>query len=823
MKVNTALNSQDLHDLHAVYVKGPKSNGPGDNEAAGRENPMLEKPLSAYSLRTGVVPTTTMSLRPALLSLSEIPGNPVSARDLLHLKTDAALTLLKDNQSVMAFVEESIQRLPDEGKSAFSCNSLDHNLCRLKGLYGDMQRPEIVGKVGDYAAYKKAVAQNVELLAKDCRDYVADEVPKGQTMQSGLSPAQYQTVQAFNHLRRVMSSVFQLPIEDGEVYLDAKPEVTSSVDDADTAGLNKEYGAISYSGTHRSFYMKYMPYYLLTMNGPMFLNALSRPRQLTAITTRPGPLKLPAKVAANHGVPEGVPVRYHSVSRYGETNQRQQPNTKQAGPPMKFYYSYEQNGVTRVVELSRRESFYVQLSNRPSMEMPADTIGNRDPLQAKYVMCERKARRLDNGGFEVTNAYIYDAGRERYRLTQAQHQKILQHNAKKADMSDPNGPVHLTHMADGSLDTVMNRIFNDLATRSVSGKNHLIDLFPKGRRDRLKLMKELSEQLRPAFEREQMRVEQLRAGMFQEFADGHRSKDTIEEACRQEAKASFRGLVQERRLAVPVQQSLALLRDSVATINQKFDKMYKEKSDEFATAGAARALYSKSVEPFSSLFRAAMAKNRGFPNINAIVNGVSEADHAVFDATVLAVHQEMEAPGGLRDTLKATYWGGVTQHLMDLNYGPEGIYKDGVYLGREGLPKNGATFVSYLEQNAPELLSDPVQIANRLSKTFANFEYNVSPNFTLPWPNLYRKNDLLRSTGQANHVRDAKTIKEDESDVSISVWVPLMLPSGEVQPTSVRLTGLNVRDSSRQRQAKSQVSQPVAPSVPQREPSMSMS
>ena len=68
------------------------------------------------------------------------------------------------------------------------------------------------------------------------------------------------------------------------------------------------------------------------MNGSMFLNALSRPRQLSAVTSRPGALALPKQIAAAFGVPHGASVSYHSVSRYGETNQRENPAKKGVGP-----------------------------------------------------------------------------------------------------------------------------------------------------------------------------------------------------------------------------------------------------------------------------------------------------------------------------------------------------------------------------------------------------------------------------------------------------------------------------------------------------------
>ena len=88
------------------------------------------------------------------------------------------------------------------------------------------------------------------------------------TMQNGLSSAEMETVQTFNHLRRAMQTVFNLPVEDGEVYLEARVKTDNSLDDADRGGMNRIFSTISYSGTNRPFYMRYMPYYVMSMRAP---------------------------------------------------------------------------------------------------------------------------------------------------------------------------------------------------------------------------------------------------------------------------------------------------------------------------------------------------------------------------------------------------------------------------------------------------------------------------------------------------------------------------------------------------------------------------
>jgi len=127
----------------------------------------------------------------------------------------------------MGLVEEVIMSLPDNPKEeAFACTTLDHNFCRLKGLFGDLQRADIVQKVGDYEHFKQVVADNIELLAKDSREYVAGAVGEAKTMENGLTPADFETVQSFNHL-------------------DAKPKEAQSLDDTERGGMNRVFAGIS--------------------------------------------------------------------------------------------------------------------------------------------------------------------------------------------------------------------------------------------------------------------------------------------------------------------------------------------------------------------------------------------------------------------------------------------------------------------------------------------------------------------------------------------------------------------------------------------------
>src|SRR5574337_824730 len=95
--------------------------------------------LSAAALRTSRLALQTASRRPALASLRPLAGDPVLPRDELYAKTDLAAALLDSNVSVLGFVEQLIQKLPEQGRKqeAFSRTPLDDNYCRLKALMAD--------------------------------------------------------------------------------------------------------------------------------------------------------------------------------------------------------------------------------------------------------------------------------------------------------------------------------------------------------------------------------------------------------------------------------------------------------------------------------------------------------------------------------------------------------------------------------------------------------------------------------------------------------------------------------------------------------------
>ncbi len=776
--MNLGLRTDELAEVNLAYSR--------DTAVSGH--------VSAPILRGGHWTFQTVSRRPASASLQPLAGDPLSPRDELYAKTDLATAVLDSNLSALAFVESVIQKLPAERDKAFARTPLDDNLCRLKALMADLQRPAVCLQGGTYEQFKQTAAKTVDLLAEDCRRFVAETADTATSMATGLSPAEMEAVQSFNHLQRAMQSVFKLPVQDGEIYLEAKVRADNSLDDQDRGGMNRIFSTISYSGTNRPFYMRYMPYYLMTMRAPLFLHALSRPRQLSATTTRPGPLNLPEKLAARYNVPRGTPVMYHSVSRYGLSNQTSEESY---GLPMKFYYSYEEGGVTKALSLDRKEHFYIQLVDRPSLTIPEGVVPGLPATEAKYVMYQRQQQ-----------AYLYDAGPRRLALNQQQHQKILRHNADLGRVGDPNSPVNFSFASDGSLESVMNRIFNDNAVRKVSNQSSLVQLIPQGYRDKMQLMAELSDVIRPAFQREQERIGTLRGKLFQDFAAGKIKKDVVEDTCRREAVASFRKLIAERRMQVPVQAGRQLIGQAVATVSDLFEEMYSNKAADFARLAAARHLFASKTEPFHTAFKENMAGNNGYLNLSRALEDLGAENRKSFDAAVLRVTEKMDEPGGFKNQLKAAYWGGVTQYLADLHYGPEGLVREGTYISREGLPANGREFEKYLEQNAAELLSDPVQVANRLRATFAYFDYNVSPYYSLPWPNLYRNNDLLRSSGRPNDVRDPKTLKPNEPPVNLSI---------RLDGQTIRMAGTVRRESSRQkppvRQQRPTPSNTLAPSL----------
>jgi hypothetical protein len=757
MKVNLGLRPEELAAANLVYGA----------------DPVAAEGMMAAALRNGRLTLQSASRRPAVASMQSLTGNPLSPRDQLYARTELAINLLDPNLSVLAVVEATIQSLPAEGEQAFARTPLDDNYCRLKALAADLQRPAIALQHGDYSQFKTAAGKALDLLAQECRHYSAEAVGTATSLVNGLSPAEMETVQSFNHLQRMLQSVFALPAADGEVYLEPRVKADNSLDDQDRGGMNRVFTTITYSGTNRPFYLRYMPYYLMTMRAPLFLHALSRPRQLSAATTRPGPLNLPEKLAGRYGVPSGLQVAYHSVSRFGLSNQTSEDAY---GLPMKFYYSYQEAGVTKVLALDRKEHFYVQLTNRPTLTIPSGVVPGQESVDAKYVMYQRQRQE-----------YLYDTGSQRLALNQQQHQQILRHNADAGRVGDPNSPVNFAFASDGSLESVMNRIFNDNAVRKVSNQSSLVQLIPQGYKDKMQVMTELTSIIRPAFDREQQRIEKLRSQLFAEFSAGKIKKDVVEDTCRKEAVASFRRLIGERRLQVPVQTGRQLIGQAVTVINDLFEEMYSSKAAEFARLAAARHLFVRKLEPFYKTFRDDMASHNGYLSLSRTLESLGTDHRKAFDAAVLRVTERMEEAAGFKQQLRAAYWGGVTQYLMDLHYGPEGLVREGSYLPREGLPSNGREFEHYLEEKAPELLSDPVQVANRLRATFAYFDYNVSPYYSLPWPNLYRNNDLLRSSGRANHARDPRTIKPKEAPVNLTIML-------DQQP--VRMAGTTPRESS---------------------------
>ena len=159
----------------------------------------------------------------------------------------------------------------------------------------------------------------------------------------------------------------------------------------------------------------------------------------------------------------------------------------------------------------------MQLVNRPSLTIPEGVEPGLPASEAKYVMYQRQQQ-----------AYLYDAGPGRLALNQQQHQTILRHNADLGRIGNPNSPVNFSFASDGSLESVMNRIFNDNAVRKVSNRSALVQLIPQGYKDKMELMAELSEVIRPAFQREQERIETLRAKLFEDFAAGKMKKDVVE-------------------------------------------------------------------------------------------------------------------------------------------------------------------------------------------------------------------------------------------------------------------------------------------------------
>jgi hypothetical protein len=95
----------------------------------------------------------------------------------------------------------------------------------------------------------------------------------------------------------------------------------------------------------------------------------------------------------------------------------------------------------------------------------------------------------------------------------------------------------------------------------------------------------------------------------------------------------------------------------------------------------------------------------------------------------------------------------------------------------------------------------------------------VSPYHSLPWPNLYRENDLMRKTGQpVNTVRDSRTLKPKELPVDIVLVVDVVGQDGQSSTCSVSMTGKGPRDATRRVDRKSQEPRRADPAPVEAEP-----
>ena len=431
----------------------------------------------------------------------------------------------------------------------------------------------------------------------------------------------------------------------------------------------------------------------------------------------------------------------------------------------------------------------MQLVNRPSLTIPEGVVPGLRSTDAKYVMYQRQQQ-----------AYLYDAGPRRLALNQQQHQKILRHNADLGRVGEPNSPVNFSFASDGSLESVMNRIFNDNAVRKVSNQSSLVQLIPQGYKDKMQLMTELTAGIRPAFQREQERIEALRAKLFEEFAAGKINKDVVEDTCRKEAVTSFRKLIAERRMQVPAQAGRQLIAQAVATMSDLFEETYSNKAADFARLAAARQLFA----PGWNLSHRLQGKHgqeqwlsEPEPRHGGFGGGKPERASMPLSSGSPRKWRNRRASR----TSSRLRIGAVSRSIWSIcTMVRKGLVRGGDYINREGLPANGREFERYVEQKTPELLSDPVQVANRLRATFAYFDYNVSPYYSLPWPNLYRNNDLLRSSGKPNEVRDPKTLKPNEPPVNLSVML-----DGQ----TIRMAGTVRRESSRPRPSARQQQRPT--------------
>ena len=773
-----------------------------------------QKDLSTSNLTAGVVGFISATTRPAVVSvasLEQVPGLvtnlKVGDRDRLYALTDIYANCLDDSSSVGACIAADIQEMYNFHKfegdtsgafgkvSAFEINPLDVALCNLKGIFADLQRKSVISQVTSYAEYKRNAADFIEQEAQRARLYVAKAIGNGRDMAS-LSPAEQQAVQAFNHTRRMTQKLFNLPLENGFVYVDNALRPTQTLDDPDNPIMNKAFAGFSYGGANRETYLAVMPAFVLTSHPATFIHALSKPTHLKPNTTRPGPLNVPAAIGARYNIPTGVQLTQHSIPRFGETNQTDHilSNKKQA-PPIKYYYTYEADGITKVVAMKRIDHEFLQMQNRVPMKFPAGVVANiPEGAPCIYVKATASSDRI--------HTYRYSVNGAAYELSKAQHQAVMRYNLNLVDKENPNAPLQYTNQTDGDLYGAMNSIFNDLTARSVSHKSTYFKvLIPTEYKDRLALMELLHSKIKPAFDREQERIRELREGMLIKLITKETTQDQILDTCRKEAVNGFRKMLAELTYArsMDIGSARKKINEVAVNVQGQLDKKFSEVAGDYAALGAARIYYHKKTEPFYGLMRKMLGvgepaekgkKVSGFIDVSKILEGVSLAEKNMFVGTQTKVSEALLSEGGLKEQLEATYWGSVTQHISDAFYGPEGVISSGKYITREGLPKNRKEFEAYLVNNMPDVLKFPLQVGNRLTKNFASFAHNMAPYYSMPWPNLHRVNDVMREA-KPNTAQSPDSIKPIEPPVKMEIKVALQ--DGTV--VTVPMTGTREREN----------------------------
>lgn len=760
MRVQPYLLPEQIKALHLGYLK----------DTQDPVSPLI----SPYYLQTRLILQTPL-LQKVGLSFSPTKNPRVRPEDRVFLLTQVALNCLNPDYSRFGFVEELLQEPDLKGHMDF----LEQQYLRVLGLFGDMQYTPL--KDNRFQTYRALLENHTQ----ECREYLSQIISNWHTLETQLNPRQHSAVVAYNHINRVMGIIYGW--EPQELYVDYRPpEVT--LDEKEERMHERVNARMTYGGEQRTLYNHYLPHYLISSHYSVFLHALSRPAEVSPVTSRFKDLTLTSAMTNMLNLPQATKVTYHPIPRLGEAY-----SSKRPAMSMTYYYSYPQDGCLRVLAVNRKLHQAVQLHNRMPMTVP-DKLGGG---QAYYKGYNSK-RKL----------YEYQLNGRITEFAHREHLLILRHNAALHGTDPDTSPVKLAHVADSSPEDVFRRLLHPLSRRALGNTALQIPLLPQGYAERKAVRETLRQRMLPLFEQGHAAVQAVREAGMQRYLNRELDWMDLDNLGRQEARKVLVQYLRDMAFKIPRQSSMRILQKSVQDVHGLLELSAMKKLDLFARVGMGRLLYRERIEPFRQVFEQASRRRQA---ISTALEKLSEEDQQRFNL-LTAVFMQQLAEGGFLNELQKVYWGGVSQHLLDIHSGPYGIYNQGSYAGRDGLPQTSQEFLSFLEQRCPEFISNPIMVANRLSKTHAYLDFHLSPFHKLPWPNLHRNNPMLQQRAPVFKEPGVRVLRPEEPSVVLYTQFKGCLPGHDARVYSVPLMR-NLEPSRLQKHTPLQQYQPVVQNI----------